>query len=146
MNDYKLEAEKICNSVEDISKGKLINKEDLFRIVELALTYDKMYLLEELSFHAKYSRGLITIIQKSDIKIDEEYFSKVKNEFLETIEKVKKLFEELIEIANDFLKTIFKEKYFEMSQQGMTNLNNLCNDLSYLKLYLNDNKRNPEGN
>jgi hypothetical protein len=49
--------------------------------------------------------------------------------------------DELITYANDFLKAIFKNKYFELSQQGIANLNELCSDLSFLKLYLNDNKR-----
>lgn len=141
MKDFRLEAEKICNCVEDISKGKIKNKEDLFRIVELALLNDRMDLLEKLSFHAKYSQGLISVIQKSDVKVDEEYFVKVKAEFLETIEKIKSNLDELITYANDFLKAIFKNKYFELSQQGIANLNELCSDLSFLKLYLNDNKR-----
>jgi len=143
LNNFTLEAEKICNSVEDIAKGNLNNKEDLLRITELALKNNNLSLLEDLSFHAKFSQGLISIIQKSDNKIDDDYFEKVKAELIKSLEKVKKLFEELLIPANDFLKTIFKEKYLEMTQQSLSNLRDLCNDLGYLKLYFNDVRRNP---
>ena len=141
MKESQITAEKICNAVEDISLGKLKNKDDLFRIIEIAVKNNKMKLLEELAFHAKFSQGLILIIQKNNSEIEDEYFLKIKAELVESIEKVKKLFEELLTDASDFLKTIFKEKYFEMSQKGITNLNNLCGDLAYLKLYFNDLKR-----
>ena len=144
MKDYKLEAEKICNSVEDIAKGHLNNKEDLLRITEIALQNHKMELLEDLAFHAKFLQGLVNIIQNRDNKIEEEYFAKVKSEMLQSIEKVQRLLSELLEFASDFLKTIYKEKYFQMSREAISNLNSLCSDLSYLKLYLNDVKRNPD--
>ncbi len=142
--DFKLEAEKICNCVEDIAKGKLNNKEDLQRITELALQNNKIELLEELSFQAKYSQGLVKIIQKRDNKIEADYFAKVQAEMLQSITNIKNLLEELLQYAGDFLKNIYREKYFEMTTQSLFNLNNLCSDLGYLKLYLNDQKRNFE--
>ena len=141
MKESQITAEKICNAVEDISHGKLKNKDDLFRIIEIAVKNNKLEELEELAFHAKFSQGLISIIQKSNSEIEEEYFRKIRTELVESIENVKKQFEELLNDASDFLKTILKEKYFEMSQKGITNLNNLCGDLAYLKLYFNDLKR-----
>jgi hypothetical protein len=141
VNESQITAEKICNAVEDISLGKLQNKDDLFRIIEIAVQNDKMKLLGELAFHAKFSQGLISIIQKNNSEIEEEYYQKIRTELVESIENVKKQFDELLKDASDFLKTIFKEKYFEMSQKGIANLNSLCSDLTFLKLYLNDSKR-----
>jgi hypothetical protein len=142
MNDYSVEAEKICNSVEDIARGNLFNKEDLRRITEIALQNNRMELLEKIAFSAKFTQGLVSVIQKQDNKIDEEYFAKVKEELINSFEKVKSLLEELLSLGSDFLSAIFKEKYLELSQQSLFNLNNLCSDLGYLKLYLNDLKRN----
>lgn len=141
MNNYQLEAEKICNSLEDISQGKLFHKEDICRILEITLQSDRMDLLNELTFNAKYVQGLTRIIQKRDANIDEEYFAKVKSEFLEFIQKIKNQLSELLDFADDFIKSVLVEKYLTMSQESLSKLNELCSDLSYLKLFLNDQKR-----
>lgn len=138
--DYKLEAEKICNCVEDLAKGKLKNKEDLLRLTELALNSNKMQKLEELAFQAKFSQGLLRIIQNRDNAINEEYFTSLKNEYLQSIKLIKNILENLLSDANEFLKTIYKEKFFQLTLQSMNNLNDLCSDLIYMKYYFNDNK------
>ncbi len=138
--DYKLESEKICNTIEDLAKGKLKNKEDLLRIIELALSNNKINKLEELAFHAKFSQGVLRIIQNRDNTLEEEYFNSLKNEYLKSIQEIKNILENLLENANQFLKTIYKEKFFQLTIQSMNSLNDLCSDLVYLKYYFNDNK------
>jgi len=138
--DYKLEAEKICNAVEDLAKGKLKNKEDLMRIIELALSSNKMKELEELAFHAKFSQGVLRIIQNRDNSFEGEYFDSLKNEYIKSINEIKTILESLLLNANQFLKTIYNEKFFQLTMQSMNALNDLCSDLVYLKYYFNDNK------
>ncbi|MDH7605139.1 MAG: hypothetical protein QHH13_09580 [Melioribacter sp.] len=138
--DYKLESEKICNAVEDLAKGKLKNKEDLLRIIELALSTDKMNKLEELAFLAKFSQGVLRIIQNRDNSIEDEYFNSLKNEYLKSIQEIKAILENLLEGASQFLKTIYEEKFLQLTMQSMNSLNDLCSDLVYLKYYFNDNK------
>lgn len=138
--DYKLEAEKISNAVEDLAKGKLKNKEDLTRIIELAFSSGKMDKLQELAFQAKYSQGILKIIRSRDNTIDDKYLSTLQNEFTVSISKIKNILEELLEDSNQFLKTIYKEKFFQLTFQSMNALNDLCSDLVYLKYYFNDNK------
>ncbi|MEG8947600.1 hypothetical protein [Rosettibacter firmus] len=138
--DYKLEAEKISNAVEDLAKGKLKNKEDLTRIIELAFSSGKMDKLQELAFQAKYSQGILKIIRSRDNTIDDKYLSTLQNEFIVSISKIKNILEELLEDSYQFLKTIYKEKFFQLTFQSMNALNDLCSDLVYLKYYFNDNK------
>ncbi|MEJ5351459.1 MAG: hypothetical protein WHS65_07700 [Melioribacteraceae bacterium] len=138
--DYKLEAEKICNAVEDLAKGKLKNKEDLMRIIELALSSNKIKELEELAFHAKFSQGVLSIIQNRDNSFEGEYFDSLKNEYIKSINEIKTILESLLLNANQFLKTIYNEKFFQLTMQSMNALNDLCSDLVYLKYYFNDNK------
>lgn len=138
--DYKLEAQKICNSVEDLARGKLKNKEDLLRIIELALLSNKMKELEHLAFHAKFSRGILRIIQNRDNTINDEYFKSLQNEYLKSIQEIKNILEELLKSATQFLKTIYQEKFLQLTMQSMNALNDLCDDLVYLKYYFNDRK------
>lgn len=136
-NDTK----KILSVVDTLAKGKLNYQEDLGRLIEIAVLNNKMDHLEDLSFQARYSQGLLKIIQNSDNKIDEEYFTKVQLEFTESVQKIKLSIQSLLNHSSNFIKEIFAEKYLQMTQVSLMNLNKFCVDLGYLKLYFNDVKR-----
>ncbi len=138
--DYKLEAEKICNAVEDLAKGKLKNKEDLLRLIELALSSNNMDKLQDLAFHAKFSQGILRIIRNKDNSLDDEYFTILHREYSKSIQEIKNILEALLVYANQFLRTIYHEKFLQLTMQSMNALNNLCEDLVYLKYYFNDQK------
>lgn len=139
--NYKKEAEEFCIAVDEFAKGKLNNAEDLTRIMEIVFKTDKKSLLEDLSFSAKYSQGLLKIIQNRSNDFEDEYFNKVKEEYTAVITKVRSLLEEIIENGSGFIKNIYKEKYLSMTHESLHNLNILIDDLSWLKMYLNDLKR-----
>ncbi|MEW6194714.1 MAG: hypothetical protein AB1521_06145 [Bacteroidota bacterium] len=141
MNDSKLEAEKILTEVDKLAEGKIFNREDLHRLIDLALQNNQVKKLEELSFQARFSQGLLKIIRTKDNSINDEYFVVVSGQFGEGIEKIKNLINDLIPQQEKFLREIFDNKYFQLTQQSLSNLNNLCADLSYLKMYFNDRKR-----
>lgn len=136
----------ILNEVVKLSDGRINYPDDLERLIDLATSKNKMKLLEDISFHAKFSVGLLNVVQKKDSTIDEQYFVKTVEEYTRAIEKIKNLLKELLSSASEFVQSVFDEKYFQLSQQCLSNLNLLCSDLSYLKLYFNDAKnRNPLG-
>lgn len=141
MNDSKLEAEKILAEVDKLAEGKIFNSEDLHRLIDLALQNNQVKKLEELSFQARFSQGLLKIIRTKDNSINDEYFVVVSGQFGEGIEKIKNLINDLIPQQEKFLREIFDNKYFQLTQQSLSNLNNFCTDLSYLKMYFNDRKR-----
>ena len=135
------QAHNFFDEINKFSEDRINNKEDIQRIIELAYDNDNLNKLEDISFSAKYTMGLYKIISSRSEVFDEEYFNRIKREFSENIEKVKSLLKELILPAGEFLGNIYKEKYFSLSQESLTNLASLCADLSYIKLYLNDLKR-----
>jgi hypothetical protein len=139
--EFSNETMKIISGVEEISNGRLNFKEDLQRLIEASFLNNKMKYLEDLSFQAKYSQGLLKIIQNRDNKIEDEYFVKVQNEFMESVLKIKEILETLLSQSSEFIKQIFREKYLQMTQQSLNNLNLLCNDLGFVKIYFNDLKR-----
>jgi hypothetical protein len=139
--DFSEETLKIIAEVEELSRSRLNFKEDLQRLIELSILNQSMKNLEDLSFLAKYSQGLLKIIQNRDNKIEDEYFVKVQNEFMESVQKIKVNLETILSPSSEFIKQIFNEKYLQMTQQSLTNLNLLCNDLGFVKIYFNDLKR-----
>lgn len=134
-------AEKIITDIEEISGRVLKSKEDFRIILEASLKNKKIVELNELAFQAKFVTGLLSVIKKREAIVDDEYFKKVGEEFKHAYEKINVILHEILKESSDFVKNIFNEKYFSLSQTSLQNLNILCEDLSYLKLYLNDLKQ-----
>lgn len=132
------EVNKILTEVGRLSNNRLYFRDDLEILIKIAQQSENLILLEEISFHAKFSNGLLKVIQRKDPVMEETFFLKASSEYKDSLQKVVKLLEELLKDGNDFIRLIFKEKYLELNQQCLYNLNNLCSDLSYLKLYFND--------
>ena len=138
----KLESlDEFYDGLVNFSRGKIQNEDDIKRLIELALKEEKLHDLEEIAFSAKFTKGLLRIIQNRENTIEDEYFEKIKKEYSENIQKVKIGLEELINHGSDFIKNIFNEKYFLLTHESLANLNNLCGDLEWVKMYLNDIKR-----
>ncbi len=130
--------DQIVTQVEKLSGGFLQAKEDLRLIIEAAVSYQKFDELNELAFQAKYVIGLQKVIQKREAVVDEEYFKKVGDEFQTAYQKIKTTLQLIMGSSTSFVNDIFSEKYFQLTHDSLQNLNRLCGDLSYLKLYLND--------
>lgn len=133
-----LNSEEIIIKVAELAGNNLSQREDLKLLIDTAINWNKIFLLEELSFHAKFSNGLLRVIQRKDNTIDDEYFQKAVDEFQSSIEKVTAILNELLDSATEFIKSILTEKYLLQSQTSLSNLNSLCSDLSFLKLFFND--------
>lgn len=136
----QLNVAEILTSIGELSNNKISFKDDVEIILNHSIQTDKIDLLKTLAFEAKYSTGLLRVITQKDKIIDEEYFQKMKSEYTESVRKLREKLAVLLIDASPFIKEIFETKFLEMSQTGMMNLNKLCADLSYVKLYFNDQK------
>jgi hypothetical protein len=134
----ELNAAEIIRGAEELSNIKINFKDDVEIIVKHSIDSNKLELLKSLTFDAKYSTGLFRVISQKDKIIDDEYFLKMKNEYTDSVKKVREKLATILTDAPPFIKDIIENKFLEMSQMGMMNLNKLCSDLSYVKLYFND--------
>ena len=139
--NYAKQAEDFCINVDEFAKGKLQNAEDLTRITEVVFKADNHKLLEDIAFSAKFAQGLLKIVQTRSNDIEDEYFIKIKSEYTEAVKKVQSLLKEILEDSSSFIKNIFTEKYLSLTHESLNNLNQLIDDLSWVKMYLNDQKR-----
>ncbi len=133
----ELQAKELLKSVEEFSNNKLKLKDDLERLIEISISKNRFDLLEKIAFTAKYLQGLFAIIQRGDFVIDEEVFRRYKKEYAENLEQIRLNLQELLIDSSAFYKKIVTGKFLEMTQSSISNLNDLCNDLSWLKMYLN---------
>ncbi len=136
--NLELTTDNILQRVNELAENRLQRREDLELLIDTAIKQNKISLLKELSFHAKFSDGLLRVVQKKESTVDEAYFLKATEEYKNSIEKVRTVLEELLINASEFFNSVLTEKYLQLSQVSLANLNSLCSDLSYLKLFFND--------
>jgi hypothetical protein len=140
MKTGNLTSENIFESVLKLAGNQLNQPDDLKLLIETALQKNKILLLEKISFQAKFSSGLLRVIQRKEGSVDDEYFLKAVEEFKLSMQTVRTDLDELFNSTSDFLKSVLDEKYLQLSQASLANLNSLCLDLSYLKLFFIDNR------
>jgi hypothetical protein len=139
-NDQQNTAD-FVNEVEKFSGTNLNKKAELLRIYEESIKSGKGKTFEDLVFTAKYLRGLMRVLQNSTNNPQVNSSEQIKADFSANIKKVKDQLKDIISNSDVELKKHFDENYFEMSQEGLTNLNELLVDLEWTKMYLNDQKR-----
>jgi hypothetical protein len=139
MSDFdNISSKEFLEKIYNFSNQKLKQKEDLERLIEISYNNNNFNLLEKTAFIAKYLQGLFNIIQRGDKIIDDEIFARYSKEYSENIELLKKYLKDLLKSSSDFYKKIFEEKYFSLTQNAISNLNELCYDLSWIKMYINE--------
>lgn len=129
------------NEVEKFSGTSLNKKAELLRIYEESIKSGKEKVFGDLAFTAKYLRGLMRVLQNSSNNPQVDSLEKIKADFSSNIKKVIEQVKDIISDSDEDLQKHFEENYFEMSQEGLTNLNELLADLEWTKMYLNDQKR-----
>ena len=137
-------SEEIISEVDRLSGGKLNFRDDIESFIRIAAEEGKMETLKEISFYAKFLKSILSILQRKDEIIYGNYLNKAAGEYKTNLRKISGLINELLGDGNAFLKGILNEKYFKLSVESLRNLNLLCSDLSYLKLYFNDRRNSAE--
>ncbi|MFZ0452691.1 MAG: hypothetical protein WAM24_03010 [Ignavibacteriaceae bacterium] len=141
INNSPNSASEFVNEVEKFSGLNLNKKAELLRIYEEAINSGKEKIFEDLAFTGKYLRGLMRVLQNGSSNPQVDSMDKIKADFSANIKKIIEQIKGIISSADESLRKHFEEKYFEMSQEGLTNLNELLSDLEWTKIYLNDQKR-----
>lgn len=112
---------------------------ELALLIELAHRGDKLHVLDELSFFAKFAHKTYGIMQR--IGAEAEGYDKLSKEFADAVEKSKSLLLTLLENAERGTQEQFRRNVFGMSPAALQNLLALLHDLSWYKNYLIDSKR-----
>jgi hypothetical protein len=134
----QLTSQEIIEGIEKLSSGKIKMREDFERLIINAVESGRMSDLEDLAFQAKFITGLIKIIKTNDKMSDEMFALKLNDEFRVAYIRIQNLIRVIVSGSSKFIQDIFEEKYLHLSQESLSNLSNLCGDIAYLKLYLND--------
>lgn len=125
------------NEVKAYKNREFRNEIDVYSLVEYIIQNNEYQLLEDISFSAKYIKGMFSIIQNETVQKDENYKGNLNKDISEAVEKFKELIKRVISgyEKKDF--DSFYLRYLAMNQSAFSNLINLIDDFSMIKSYLN---------
>ena len=132
---------KLLKEVDEFSGNSLKKRVDLQIIFEETLNKGRETLLDEIAFTSKYVQGLIRVLKDGSKNPDVSSVDYVKKDLTVNMNKVVEQLKEAVEGSDGTTKQHFERTYFELSQQGFMNLNDLLSDLEWTKKYLNEQKR-----
>ena len=128
-------------SVEDYTGSLLQKKEDIKRIIELAVAEKKDEEFEELTFTAKYICGMMRVVKNAPGIPEVSSVDNIKNDLNENMKKGIEQLKEIISFSDDNQRDYFDRTYFTLTQQNFNNLSQLFSDLESVKKYMNHLKR-----
>lgn len=141
MNYYELASDEFITKLQEFSNNRIKNSEDLVRIFDTINKYNLQNQFEDLLFSAKSIVGMLRIIRNKDNSFSDEYFNKIKTELQLSTETVINNLKAISTKTSNFIDQIFNEKYYVLTQENIFNLYSLCEDLNFVKMYLNDLRR-----
>ena len=127
--------------VEIFSDSLLKRKADLQIIINESLQNNFIANFEELTFTGKYVQGLKRVLQKGADFQEIDSLDHVKKDLTETMNKVIGDIRALLIHSPATNKKYFEDTYLSLTPNCFQNLNELLEDLEWVKKYLNYNKR-----
>ena len=131
----------ILNDIELFSDSLLKRKADLQIIIDESLQHNFGAEFEELTFTGKYIQGLKRVLQKGADFQEIDSLDHVKKDLTENMEKVIRDIRALLIHSSETNKKYFEDTYLSLTTICFHNLNDLVEDLEWIKKYLNHEKR-----
>ena len=129
--------ENILNDVENFSDSLLKRRADLQIIIDESLQNNYEAEFEELTFTGKYVQGLKRVLQKGAEFQEIDNLDHVKKDLTENMEKVIGDIKALLIHSSETNKKHFEDIYLSLTPNCFQNLNDLLEDLEWVKKYLN---------
>lgn len=127
-------------NVEEYSNNKIFCKDDALIIIGMASRED-LITVDELSFAAKYIKGLMSIAKSAPNNPEVTNIAQINSDLSENFTIFKNYLVELFKKNEGEETNMLREKYLEMNRESFLNLQKLIEDFNWIKLYLNHQKR-----
>jgi len=131
----------ILSDVENFSDSLLKRKADLQIIIDESIQNNFETEFEELAFTGKYVQGLKRVLQKGADFQEIDNLDHVKKDLTENMEKIIGDIRVLLNHSSETNKQYFEDTYLLLTPNCFQNLNDLVEDLEWIKKYLNYRKR-----
>lgn len=136
--DFSQTTISLLAQLEILARQKLVHKNEVGVLIELAHTHGKLGVLDDLSFFAKFAHKTFGIMKR--IGNDADGYDKLSKEFGESIENSKKLLNELLALASEEERKKFNSQFLALSPDAFEHLLVFLHDVSWYKNYLIDSR------
>ncbi|HEY6438253.1 MAG TPA: hypothetical protein VIY47_16800, partial [Ignavibacteriaceae bacterium] len=133
----------LLTNVEEYTSYSLQRKEDIKRIINVAVDNRKEDEFEKLTFTAKYICGMMRVLKNAPGIPEVNSVDNVKNDLNENMKKGIEQLKEIISFSDESNREYFDNTYFTLTPQNFSNLSQLFSDLESVKKYINYLKRLP---
>lgn len=130
----------VLDYLEGVSQGGLRKRNDLGRLLELAVEMEAVEEMNGLAFHGTHFYNLYVMLRRNASSA--EGYPTLEREFHTGAEKLRELMSALLVEADESQIDRFNSTYYTMTQGSLRNLVDLAHDLMILKGVQNDMKRN----
>ncbi len=127
--------------VEEYTSNPLQRKDDLRKIIDVAVDNGKEDEFKKLTFTAKYICGMMRVLKNAPGIPDVSSIDNIKNDLNENMKKGIEQLKEIISFSDASYLEYFDKTYFTLSPESFTNLSLLYSDLESVKKYINHLKR-----
>jgi hypothetical protein len=126
----------LLDALVSFSGGKLTRRDDLGALIELSARQDRIAVLEDLCFLAKFLSKTYGIINRIDQNGDA--FDRLSREFSYNLQKASSLVQTLVSDAPKEVQERFARTYLSLEAGTLRDFLALCYDLSWYKNWLID--------
>jgi len=127
--------------VEEYTSNPLQRKDDLRKIIDIAVDNEKEDEVEKLTFTAKYICGMMRVLKNAPGIPDVSSTDHIKNDLNENMKKGIEQLKEIISFSDASHQEYIDKTYFTLSPESFANLSLLFSDLESVKKYINHQKR-----
>lgn len=127
--------------VEEYTGSLLHKKDDIKKLIKLAVAEKKEDEFEQLTFTAKYICGMMRVVKNAPGIPEVSSIDQIKSDLNENIKKGIEQLKEVISFSGEIDREHFDRTYFTISTQSFGNLTQLFSDLESVKKYINHLKR-----
>jgi len=139
----KLNDINFLTAVEDFTGSLLQKKDDVNKLIEVAIAEKKEEEFEKLTFTAKYICGMLRVVKNAPNIPEVSSVDHVKTDLNENMKKGIEQLKEIIAFRGESEREYYDKTYFILTTQNFSNLTQLFSDLESVKKYLNHIKRQP---
>jgi hypothetical protein len=142
--NYKAKAEEFFKAAKEFSRKNFACEPDLKTLIYAGFRREELDKISGLAFTAKYIEGLKRVMKRAPGTPEVENIDHVKRDLGDAFQTLQTSLRDLLSDEPAEISEHFEKEYLQMDKESFGNLQQLCEDLEQVKLFINASKRSTD--